>query len=314
VAGEHAVSRLRRALDDYLQVRRALGYRLERHEKLLTQFLAYLDDVGATTVTVTDAVTWARLPESADPSWWAQRLSVVRGFAAYLQTLDPTAQVPPRDLLPARARRASPYLYSDDDITALITAAGRLSRPHRVDTYKTLIGVLAVTGMRVGEALRLDVDDFDDVDGVLIVRNTKYGKTRQLPLHPTAVAALADYLQRRRPRHVVAPATAALFTSTAGTRLLYCNVQWTFQRLVGMAGLQPRSGSCRPRIHDMRHSFAVHTLLDANRSGADTHRQLTLLSTYLGHVDPTATYWYLTAAPELLVLAAERLEHHHGAT
>jgi integrase/recombinase XerD len=309
VAGEQAVSRLRRVLGDYLRVRRALGFKLDRHEKLLSQFLTYLDDVDATTVTVADALTWARLPEGADPSWWAQRLGVVRGFAAYLQTIDPTTQVPPRDLLPARARRASPYLYSDADIAALITAAGRLSSPHRVNTYQTLLGLLAVTGMRIGEAIRLDVDDFDDVDGVLIVRNTKYGKTRQLPLHPTTVAALADYLQRR----IAAPATAAVFTSTAGTRLLYCNVQWTFQRLVATAGLQPRSGLCRPRIHDVRHSFAVHTLLDAGR-GADAQRQLTLLSTYLGHVDAKATYWYLTAAPELLALAAERLEQHHGAT
>jgi integrase len=307
------MSRLRRVLGDYLRVRRALGFKLDRHEKLLNQFLTYLDNVGATTVTISDALTWARLPDDADPSWWAHRLGVVRGFATYLQTIDPTAQVPPRDLLPARGRRASPYLYSDADIAALIAAAGGLSSPQRVDTYQTLIGLLAVTGMRVGEAIRLDGDDFDDVDGVIVVRDTKYGKTRQLPLHPTTVAALSGYRQRRQ-RRAEAPATAAVFTSTAGTRLIYCNVQWTFQRLVGMAGLQPRSGSCRPRIHDVRHSFAVHTLLDAYRHGGDPQRQLTLLSTYLGHVDAKATYWYLTAAPELLALAAERLEHPLGAT
>jgi integrase len=262
-------------------------------------------------VTTAHALDWACLPANGHSNWWAHRLSVVRGFAAYLRTVDPAAEVPSSDLLPWRPRRASPYLYSDEEVAALIDAASELRTPLRVATIKTLIGLLAVTGMRVGEAIRLDCDDVDLDAGVIVVRHTKYDKTRELPLHPTTVAALGDYL-RQRAQLGPLPRTPAVFISTAGTRLRYCNVQWTFQRLVGQAGLTPRSATCRPRVHDLRHSFAVATLLDAYRAGEDVEHRLTQLSTYLGHVDPGATYWYLSSAPELLSLAAERLGHSDG--
>jgi integrase len=180
-----------------------------------------------------------------------------------------------------------------------------------VATYATLIGLLAVTGMRVGEAIRLDSADFHSSAGLLVVRKSKFGKSRELPLHPTTVKALRDYLGcRERPRS--AARTFALFVSGAGTRLLYGNVQSTFRRLTTRAGLEPRSPKCRPRLHDVRHSFAVRTLLDGYRDGVDTQARLGLLSTYLGHVDPRMTYWYLSAAPELLELAGRRLERHLG--
>ena len=241
-------------------------------------------------------------------SWWAHRLSVVRGFATYLHTIDPATRVPPRDLLPARRRRATPYLYSDDEINALIAAAGKLRFPLRVATYQTLIGLLAVTGLRVGEADRGDID-FEH--GLLIVRNSKFGKSREVPLHPTTVEALRGYLRRRDRLHP-APSTPAVFISIAGSRLLYCNVNWTFLQLVRAAGLEPRSASCRPRLHDLRHSFAVRSLLDCYRAGGEAAARLPLLSTYLGHVDPGTTYWYLSAAPELLGLAGQRLERSLG--
>ncbi len=237
---------------------------------------------------------------------------LVRGFATYLHTIDPTAEVPARDLLAWRPRRASPYLYSHSDIAALMSAASTLRSPLRVATYQTLVGLLAVTGMRIGEAIRLDRGDVDLAAGVLVVRHAKFGKTRQLPLHASTVAALRAYL-RRRDRHQPPAQTPAVFISPAGTRLLYCNVQWTFQRLARQAGLQPRSASCRPRIHDLRHSFAVHTLLDAYRHGHDVADRLALLSIYLGHVNPAGTYWYLSAAPELMALAAARLDQHQAA-
>ena len=303
------MSGLRQSLADYLTLRRSLGYKLERPEKLLAQFIDYLDAHGADTITVESALAWARLPEDADPNWWAHRLSVVRGFAAYLHTLEPATEVPARDLLPSRPQRADPYLYSDAEIAALIGAAATLGSPLRVATYRTLFGLLAVTGMRVGEAIRLDCDDFDADNGVLIVRWTKNAKTRELPLHPTTVSAMAAYLTRRD-LHQPTPATPALFISSAGTRLLYCNVHSTFKILRRHAGLQARTGACRPRIHDLRHSFAVNTLLDAYRHGHDAQHRLSLLTTYLGHVDPAGTYWYLSAAPELLGLAAERLDRH----
>jgi len=303
------MSPLRQALDDYLTMRRGLGYKLERAEKLLAQFLAYLDEVGAESVTVEHALAWARLPAYADPSWWSQRLSVVRGFAAYLHTLDPAAEVPAAELLPWRRRRATPYLYTDAEIAALLAACASLRFPLRVATYRTLLGLLAVSGLRVGEAIRLDRGDLDLERGLLLVRDSKFGKSRELPLHETAVRALRTYLRRRQPLQP-GPQAEALFVSLAGTRLRYSNVNWTFLRLVRRAGLEPRSATCRPRLHDLRHSFAVRTVLDAYRADSDVQARLPLLSTYLGHVDPAATYWYLSAAPELLALAGQRLERY----
>jgi integrase len=295
------------ALADYLAMRRALGYRLARPEKLLGQFLDYLDRAGAPTVTVELALSWARLPTGGDVSWWSQRLSVVRGFAAYLHTLDPAHEVPAADLLAWQPRRATPYLYSDQDVTALIAATASLRTPLRRATFATLIGLLAVTGMRVGETITLDCDDLDLSAGRLVVRHGKFGKSRQLMLHPSTVDALRSYLHRRG-QLTPAPATAALLVSTAGTRLLYCNIHWTFQRLVRLAGLTPRSTPCRPRIHDLRHSFAVRSMLDAYTAGQDGQSRLTLLSTWLGHVHPAHTYWYLSASPELMAVAGQRLE------
>jgi len=302
---------LREALADYLALRRALGYRLVRAEKLLNQFLNYLQDAGADTVTVKVALDWARLPVGGDTNWWAYRLSVVRGFATYLHAFDPATEIPAPDLLPHRPHRASPYLYSDDDVSALIAAAASLRTPLRRATFATLIGLLSVTGMRVGEAIALDRGDIDLKAGCLLVREAKFGKTRELVLHPSTIDALRHYL-RQRDRQPSAKATPAVFVSTAGTRLIYCNVHWTFRRLVDLAGLTPRPAPCRPRIHDLRHSFAVRSMLDAYTAGQDGQVRLTLLSTYLGHVNPASTYWYLSASPELMAVAGQRLEAHLG--
>lgn len=306
------MSRLREALVDYLRIRRALGYKLERAGKLLPQFVDYLEQLGADIVTTEHALAWATLPAGGSGRWWAFRLSMARGFAAYLQTLDPATEVPPKDLLAGRPPRATPYLYSDEEVAALLTAAGMLRSSLRVATYRTLIGLLAVTGMRVGEAIRLDRGDLDLKHELLVVRNSKFGKSRELPLHPSTIRALRDY-QRLRDRHKPPPATPALFVSPAGTRLLYCNVHATFRQLRARAGLEPRSARCRPRIHDLRHSFAIRTLLDAYHGEGEIEPRLSLLATYLGHVRPDSTYWYLSAAPELLALAGQRLERHLGA-
>ena len=297
---------LRPALNDYLAVRRALGYKLLRTEKLLHQFIDYLDAAGAPHITIDLSMAWATLPAQGDVSWWAGRLTVARGFATYLRMLDPETEVPPTGLLPARSHRAVPYLYGDKDVAALMSAAHILSSALRVLTYQTLIGLLAVTGMRVGEAIRLNRTDLDLDHGVLTIHLTKFGKSRQLPLHSSTLDALVGYLQRRDELHPH-PNAPSLFISPAGTRLLYCNVHWTFLRLVQEAGLTPRSTACRPRPHDLRHSFAVKTILDAYRTNADVAARLPL-PTYLGHVSPAHTYWYLSAAPELLALAGQRLE------
>lgn len=302
---------LRQALVDYLAVRRALGYTLARPEKLLAQFLTYLEDLGEVHLRTEVVLTWATRPTGADRSWWSSRLSIVRGFAAHLHTIDPVSEVPPADLLPWRRCRATPYLYADGEVAAVLAAAATLRTPHRVATCRTLIGLLVVTGMRVGEAIGLDRGDFDATAGLLLIRHGKFGKSRALPLHATTVNALRHYL-RRRDRPHASTGTPAMLVSARGTRLLYANVQRTFGHLVSRAGLTPRSASCRPRIHDVRHSFAVRTMLDAYRQGDDPATQLSRLSTYLGHVDPGKTYWYLSAAPELLALAGDRLQRHLG--
>jgi integrase len=236
------------------------------------------------------------------------RLPVVRGFARWLRFLDPATQVPPSGLLPPKPHRAVPYLYSSDDLTALINAAEGLRTPLRALTYQTLIGLLAVSGLRIGEAIRLDLGDFDARRGVLTVTGSKFGKSRQIPLHPATTAALRNYLHHRGRHPQVS--TKAVFVSTAGTRLLYVNVSVTFVKLAARAGLKARSAKCHPRIHDLRHSFTVNTLPDWYRDGGDVQARLPLLPAYLGHVDPKSTYWYLQAAPELLALAGQRLDDH----
>ncbi|HEX2807567.1 MAG TPA: tyrosine-type recombinase/integrase [Kineosporiaceae bacterium] len=298
---------LRTALGDYLTMRRALGFGLVRDEKLLAQFISYLEVHGKDTVTVADTLDWVQLPARAGQGWLNLRLGVVRGLATYLHTLDPTVEVPPRGLLPGAHPRAVPYLYCDADITALMVQAGRLRSAVRAATLATLIGLLAVTGLRIGEAIALDDADFDADAGVLVIRHAKGGKPRLVPLHPSTVTALQAY-QHRREQCLPHPVSPALFVSTVGRRLHYNDVNATYIKLVARAGLAVRPAPCRPRIHDLRHSFAVATLLDWYRDGCGIASRLPLLSTYLGHVDPKQTYWYLEAAPELMAEAARRLE------
>ncbi len=305
------MSPLHLRLEQYLAIRRAMGFKMERHEKLLGQFADFLVARDASTLTIEHALAWATSPVNADPRWWAARLSIVRGFAVHLHSLDPAHQVPPQGLIRHGARGTVPYLYADDQIAALVRAASQLPGfPLRAATYQTLFGLLAVTGMRVGEAIRLDRDDFDVRLGLLTVRDTKFGKSRQLPLHPTVTASLEEYLDQRDDL-LPHPRTGALLLSTKGFRLRYQRVWDTFHRLLGPAGLTPRSPASPPTIHGMRHGFAVATLLGWYRQGADVQAMLPRLSTYLGHADPKHTYWYLSAAPELLALAAERLDAHH---
>jgi integrase/recombinase XerD len=304
---------LRGALADYLAVRRALGAKLNRAEKLLGQFVSYLEVQHADVITVEHALAWATLPQRS--GWWhAMRLSAVRRFAVYLRNLDERTQVPPPGLIAHGKHRATPYLYSDTEIQSLVQAATRLPSQVYAATYPVLIGLLATTGMRFGEAIALDVNDFDSHTGVLTVRDGKFGKTRLLPLHASTAAAVRAYLQQRsqllQKRRLVD--SGALLISNAGTRLDHSRAQRTWRTLRTVAGLTPRSGNCRPRIHDLRHSFAVSTLLDWYRHGQDVPALMPRLSTYLGHADPKHTFWYLSAAPELLALAGQRLDTHLG--
>ncbi len=300
---------LRAALEDYLALRRALGFRLKTAGRLLGQFTSWLETRGTGTITTADALEWATLPAGASQAWQSIRLAAVRGFAACLHGTDPSVQVPPAGLIRRGNDRATPCIYSDAEIRSIITAAGTLRPQFRASTYQTLVSLLAASGLRIGEALALDHGDFDAGEGVLTVRDTKFGKTRLVPLHPGTAGALTRYSALRDGCHP-RPAAPALFLSGAGTRLLHSNVSLTFSRLTAQAGLTRRSAACRPRIHDVRHSFAVATVLGWYRDGADVAAMMPRLSTYLGHIDPKHTYWYLSAAPELMALAGDRLHAH----
>jgi integrase len=303
---------LRHEAVQYLALRRALGFKLVDTERLLMQFITHLEQTGATRITTDAAVVWARKSVRAKPLYWRRRLCVVRGFARHLHSLDPATEVPPSGLLRCFPNRQPPHLYSADEIDALLHAAGVLFRqPLRVATYRALIGLLAVTGLRIGEAVRLDRDHVDLDGGVLSVIEGKFGKSRQVLLHPSSVAALREYADLRD--HTPGTATsAAFFVSTRG-RLLVNTVDYTFADLLDTAGIRVPAGVRRPRLHDFRHSFAVATLLDWYRAGVDVQARLPLLSTWLGHINPASTYWYLQAAPQLLAQAAARLEHASGA-
>ena len=297
---------LEQAVTDYLAVRRALGYKLVENAKQLRNFVAYLDTVGAPTVTTQLAVAWATQPTKCTPVWWARRLAMVRGFARHLQAIDPHTEIPPLGVLPHRCRRVAPYLYSDTDIKALLVAARALRSPQRAATYETLIGLLAVTGMRSGEALRLQRDQIDWNEGVITVWNSKFQKSRALPLHPTSLRVLRRYT-RIRDRFCPHPSSVAFFVSTTGSPLDQGHFHEVFSSLVRRAGLD-RAGQRRPRPHDLRHRFAVVTLIGWYRAGVNVEARMPLLSTWLGHGNPENTFWYLSAVPELLRLASRRLE------
>jgi integrase len=293
------------ALGEYLAVRRALGYRLERDDKLLPDFIDFLRRADAERITSELALRWAMQPATAQPAWWRSRLTIVRGFARYLHATDPNSEIPPQDLLKARRPRITPYLYSPEEIDALMAAAGELKPVLRAATYQTVIGLMSVTGIRIGEAIALNRVDVDLQDGVVRVHG-KRGHEREVALHPTTTTALGDY-RDIRDRHWSQPATLAFFLSSRGERLLAGSFHDTFRVIVKHAGLVGRGERCRPRPHDLRHSMAVRTLINWYRAGENVDAKLPLLCTYLGHRDPASTYWYLQASPELLTLAAERL-------
>jgi integrase/recombinase XerD len=293
---------MRQAAQQYLQLRRSLGYELKEPGRLLLDFADSLDRHGVTRLTIDVVAAWATEPRDATAYWHWLRLSAVRGFAIHLHTLDPGHQVPPADLLPRQYTRPVPYLFSEEEVAALMRAAGRMRHGPAALTYQALIGLLAVTGMRPGEAYRLDRDHFDPVNGTLTVVRSKYGKSRQVILDSSAVAALQEY-GRRRDRLYPHPAGPSLLVSMQGTRLNVISTERSFVRLTRVIGLQPRSDRTRPRLKDLRHSFAVSTLVSWYRSGVDVEARMPVLSTWLGHVDPQATYWYYSDSRVIPILA-----------
>lgn len=300
------MSALGSALEEYLALRRSLGYKLERAGEVLAGFVAHLDAVDAEHVTIDAALEWAMRAANTDSSWRAQRLGMVRCFARYLHAIDPTHEIPPPHLLPRAGRRAQPFLLTEADIAALMAGAGSMRSPLRALTTETVIGLLAVTGLRVGEVIRLDRDDIDFERELLIVRSTKLGRTRHVPLHATAIDVLRTYL-RRRDELLSRPASTALFISTTGTRLRSGNLRAAFVEVLSRADLPSREARHGCRLGNLRHSFAVQTLLDWHAAQLDMGPRLPVLSTFLGHASPASTYWYLTASPPLLTAAMRRV-------
>jgi integrase/recombinase XerD len=295
-------------LDDYLRLRRALGHQLADSGRLLPRFVAYLDAMAASTITVDIALAWVQQPE-ADPSSsvWLRRMTAVRGFARHMSGIDAATEVPPLGLVTFRRRWRPPFIYSEADVLALMAEVPRLiPTPLRAATFQTMIGLLAATGMRVGEAIALRRVDIDWSDGVAVVRGAKFNKSRELPFDSTTLQALGAYAGLRD-RLVPDPSSPTFFVSRKGTPLIYTDFGEKFRQLVRASGVG--TGSPFPaRVHDLRHSFAVNTLIRWYRQGENVGALLPRLSTYLGHLTPGYTYWYLSAAPELLELAAARLE------
>jgi integrase/recombinase XerD len=306
------MSKLRKALTEYLLLRRAMGFKLYRPGKALLNFVKFAERSRVQVITITLALRWAKLPNNAQPDTWALRLGLVRGFANYCHAIEPRTEVPPTGLLPFRCLRKTPYIYSQAEIRKMLDATKKLfskgafhMRPH---TYKTFFGLLATTGMRISEARLLDDSDVDLQTAVLIIRATKFGKARLIPLHSSTCAALHRYRILRN-RHFPQRGTTSFFANIEGTYLSESAIRSAFRQILRLSAIQAPPSQRHPRIHDLRHTFAVQSLRRWYRSNRNVQVWLPRLSTYLGHVHVHDTYWYFTAVPDLLRAAAQRLEH-----
>ncbi|MBE3088190.1 MAG: tyrosine-type recombinase/integrase [Chloroflexi bacterium] len=305
---------LRQAVQEYLRMRRHLGFKLQDAGKGLLDFVTFMAQHRAPFITQAFALAWAQQPANVQPAHWARRLSFVRGFAQYRSATDPRTQIPAQGLLPFQPKRARPYLYSEAEIRSLLRAA--LTMPYRYErgalrpwVYHCLFGLLSVSGLRLGEARNLELHDVDLKAAVLTIRGAKFGKTRLVPLHASTCHVLADYLRRRQRHWGQRPVSPYVFVSSWGHRLDGGDIHRTFyalSRRIGLRGATDRHG---PRLHDMRHRFATHTLVHWYRSQQDPERNLPILSAYLGHVHVADTQWYLSGSPELMREAMHRLEH-----
>lgn len=309
---------LREALPEYLRLRRSLGFKLEDAGLQLPRFVDFVEEHGSTHITNALALAWAQQSASVQLAEWARRLGSVRGFARYRSATDALTEVPPVGLLPHRSTRARPYLYSDDEVQRLLDAALKLpttwhSTALRPWVFHCLFGLLSTTGMRVSEALNLHVADVDLDQALLTIRGAKLGKTRLVPLHATTGRVLADYLHRRQ-AYFVRPISPHVFVSSTGNRLDQAHVHRTFYALSRQIGLRGPHASHGPRIHDLRHRFAVRVLTRWYQAGEDAARLLPVLSAYIGHVRVQDTYWYLSAWPELMAQAMSRLERRWEVT
>ena len=304
------MSHLSQELDRYLTVRRGLGFDLGSDESVLRAFITFAERNGAEHISTALFLQWQAAPGHASLQTWAQRLGKVRQFAQWLGGLDPAHEIPPKGLIPGRPRRPRPYIYSRMEIEKIVTAASDLSSVQglRGLTFSTLFGLIAMTGLRIGEALTLDRDDVDLDQGVLTIRRGKLGKARLVPIHASVAAHLHTYAGERD--RLLGYPPRSFFATDRRNRPRKATARYNFAQICQRIGLrktqQHRRHGCGPRIHDLRHSFAARTMIGWYRAGADPTREMLKLATYLGHTTPESTYWYIEAVPELLELAARR--------
>ncbi len=301
------MNRLQKAVRHYIDLRQSLGYKLREAAVLLPEFVSFLEQKGASYITIPLAVEWSQRNPAVQPAEWARRLTTIRCFARHWSATDPRTEIPPWGLMPHRPRRARPYLYTEEEMLRLLEAARQLGGLRGL-TYHCLFGLLSVTGMRISEALNLQSQDVDLAEGILTVRGTKFGKSRLVPIDASTQKVLTEYTRRRN--YAFARDLSYFFVSQRGNRLDGADVRRTFYALSRQTGLRAPTDRHGPRLHDFRHRFAVRTLVQWYHSGHDVERRLPILSTYLGHVHGSDTYWYITACPELMGLAVKRLEGH----
>jgi integrase len=304
------MSTLSRELDRYLTIRRSLGYRLRANERVLQKLVSFAEQQGAEHISIDLFLRWQKASARASRHTWAQNLSMVRLFAQWLHGIDPKHEVPPQGLIPKQNRRPRPYIYSDDEIRRIVEAAAELPSFNGIRglTYPALFGLIAVTGMRISEALSLDARDVDLETGVITIQRGKFGKSRLLPLSTDTTARLTAYA-KERDRHLGCQ-PEPFFVSDCAGRIADNTARCTFAAVCQNIGLRcaqrfGRSGR-GPRIHDLRHTFAVRTIMSWYRTGKNPAREMIKLTSYLGHADPADTYWYIEAVPELLDLASAR--------
>lgn len=301
------MSELQKYLEEYLALRQALGYKLRTHRSSLKDFVNFASASHAKSITTELALAWAMKPGTADPKWWAYRLRMVHHFALFVRGRDHDSEVPPLKLLPYSQQRPKPYIYSDEEILRLIEAAKALPcrKGIRGMTYFTLFALLWVTGLRISEALDLDRGDVDFNRGMLTIRGSKFDKSRLVPVHASTGKALEHYAYCRD-QVFLKPKSPSFFLTTIGTRPTRAIVHLTFKQICFKIGIRSSNSGKGPRIHDMRHSFAVKSLIDIYKANHNIEQRVYALSVYLGHIGPSSTYWYFSAVPELLELAIER--------
>lgn len=298
-------------VEDYVTLRRDLGYRSPSQERALRAFARYLDRAGHDDpIPLESSLDWATSTASTDPCNPARRLTTVRGFLRHLAALDGVTEVPTPGLLGPTGHRRPPHVYSDREIADLLHAAAGLSpagglRPH---CYATLFGLIACTGLRISEALALTCGDVDMADGMLTVRAGKRGRTRLVPLHPSALAPLADYATERARRYGPPGDGAAFFRTDRSDRVSYTAANSTFIVLRRQLSWTGAGRTRAPRVHDLRHRMVVRRIQSWHAHDVDVDAKIAVLATYLGHVEVRDVYWYLSAVPELMSIVADRFE------